>query len=83
MTNSGFWASIHSIIDGGFNTEGLAKLEEYAERFITRKLVYQRFSPLEQHGCIEGGSTHVIASLLAGADVEADKLTAPIGSFLS
>ncbi len=81
MTNSGFWASIHSIIDGGFNTEGLAKLEEYAELFITGRLVYQRFSPLEQHGCIEGGSTHVIASLLAGADVEADKLTAPIGSF--
>ena len=81
MTNSDFWASIYSVINDGFNPEGLAKLEEYAENFISGRLVYQRFSPLEQHGCIEGGSTHVIASLLAGADVTADKLTAPLGSF--
>ena len=81
MTNSDFWASIHSVINDGFNPEGLAKLEKYAEDFISGRLVYQRFSSLEQHGCIEGGSTHVIASLLAGADVTADKLTAPLGSF--
>ena len=81
MCNSDFWASIQSIINSGFKPEGLAKLEEYAELFITGRLVYQRFSPLEQHGCIEGGSTHVIASLLAGANVAANQLTAPIGSF--
>ena len=81
MTNSDFWASIHSVINDGFNPEGLAKLEKYAEDFISGRLVYQRFSSLEQHGCIEGGSTHVIASLLAGADVTADKLTAQLGSF--
>ena len=31
-------------------------------------MVYQRFSPQEQHGCAEGGTTNVIASLLAGAE---------------
>jgi hypothetical protein len=31
-------------------------------------LVYQRFSPREQHGCAEGGEANVIASLLAGAE---------------
>ena len=81
MTNRDFWASIQNIIDEGFTPKGLAKLEEYAEDFITGKLVYQRFSPLEQHGCAEGGATHVIASLLAGANIAADKLTAPLNSF--
>jgi hypothetical protein len=31
-------------------------------------LVCQRFSPQEQHGCAAGGTTNVIASLLAGAE---------------
>jgi len=35
-------------------------------------LVYQRFSPQEQHGCATGGATNVIASLLAGAEVGSD-----------
>jgi hypothetical protein len=39
----------------------------YAEQFISGRLVYQRFSPQEQHGCAEGGEANVIASLLAGA----------------
>ncbi len=41
MTNSDFWASIYSVINDGFNPEGLAKLEEYAENFISGRLVYQ------------------------------------------
>ena len=73
--------SIHGIITHGFLPENLIKLDEYAEWFITRQLVYKRFSPAEQYGCIAGGATHVIASILAGAEVEADKLSAPVGSF--
>lgn len=81
MTNTDFWTSIQHICANGFDSEGLAKLELYAELFITGKLVYQRFSPLEQHGCAEGGPIHVIASLLAAADIAADRVTAPFGSF--
>ena len=44
-------------------------------------MVYERFSPFEQHGCSAGGTTHVIATILAGAEVDADSLTAPINSF--
>ena len=72
MNNKDFWNDINSIIDEGFSSEGLSKLESYAEQFISGRLVYQRFSPAEQHGCIAGGPTHVIASILAGADVAAD-----------
>jgi len=68
MNNKDFWNDINSIIDEGFSSEGLSKLESYAEQFISGRLVYQRFSPAEQHGCIAGGPTHVIASLLAGAE---------------
>jgi hypothetical protein len=67
MNNADFWASIHSIIAEGFKPEGLQKLDSYAEQFISGKLVYQRFSPQEQHGCTAGGTTNVIASILAGA----------------
>ena len=67
MNNVDFWASIRSIIAGGFTPEGLLELDSYAEQFIRGKLVYKRFSPQEQYGCSAGGSTNVIASLLAGA----------------
>ena len=73
MSNQDFWHSIHSIIDEGFTANGLSKLESYAELFITQRLVYKRFSPAEQYGCAAGGTTHVIASLLAGADVAANR----------
>jgi hypothetical protein len=72
MNNADFWASIHSIIAEGFTSEGLLKLDSYAEQFISRRLVYQRFSPQEQHGCSAGGATNVIASLLAGAEAGSD-----------
>lgn len=81
MANEDFWQSILNIIHQGFTQNGLSKLEEYAENFISQRLVYKRFSPSEQHGCIEGGTNHVIASILAGAEIEADKLSAPEGSF--
>ena len=80
MNNTDFWASIDGIIAVGFVPEGLTKLERYAEQFISGKLVYKRFSPFEQLGCAAGGCNHVIASLLAGADIDASSLTAPLGS---
>lgn len=72
MNNSDFWASVNDIITEDFAPEGLAKLERYAEQFISGQLVYKRFSPHEQHGCAAGGTSHVIATLLAGAEKEAD-----------
>ena len=73
MNNQDFWHSVLSIIDEGFTAEGLSKLESYAEQFITQRLVYKRFSPAEQYGCAAGGTTHVIATLLAGANVAANR----------
>lgn len=62
------WEDIKTIIENGFNEEGLSKLEEYGRLYDERKIVYKRFSPQEQHGCSAGGGTHVIASLLTGAE---------------
>lgn len=72
MNNPDFWASIDAIINEHFTPEGLIKLERYAEQFINGQLIYKRFSPREQHGCAAGGTSHVIASLLAGAKTETD-----------
>ena len=72
MNNADFWTSVRTIIAEGFTSEGLLKLDSYAEQFISGKLVYQRFSPQEQHGCAAGGATNVIASLLAGAETGSD-----------
>ena len=77
MNNADFWASVHTIIDEGFTSEGLYKLDSYAEQFISGKLVYQRFSPQEQHGCAAGGTTNVIVSLLAGAEIGSDSQNSP------
>jgi hypothetical protein len=68
MNNADFWKSVSDIIAEGFTPEGLHILDYYAELFISGRIVYQRFSPLEQRGCAAGGETHVIASLLAGAE---------------
>ena len=72
MNNADFWASVRAIIAEGFTPEGLHKLDSYAEQFISGRLVYQRFSPREQHGCTAGGEANVIASILAGAEDRAD-----------
>ena len=73
MNNQDFWHSIHSVIDEGFTANGLSKLESYAEQFITQRIVHKRVSSAEQYGCSKGSTTHVIASLLAGAETEADR----------
>ena len=77
MNNADFWASVRTIIAEGFTPEGLLKLDEYAAEFISGRLVYQRFSPQEQHGCSTGGNANVIASLLAGAETGSDCQDSP------
>lgn len=68
MNNADFWESINGIVADGFTPEGLQRLDHYAELLINGRLVYKRFSPFEQHGCAAGGTTHVVASILAGAE---------------
>ena len=77
MGNADFWASVNSIISGGFTPEGLQKLDYYVAKFISGRLVYQRFSSQEQHGCSTGGYANVVASLLAGAKAGADSTDTP------
>jgi hypothetical protein len=82
MTNhADFWTSIALIIKEGFTPAGLQQLDRYAELFISEELVYKRFSPFEQYGCSTGGTTHVIATLLAGAEVDADTLAQGVSDF--
>ena len=72
MNNADFWGSVSNIISEGFTPEGLQKLNSYAEQFISGRIVYQRFSSREQHGCAAGGETNVIASILAAAEDRTD-----------
>ena len=81
MSNSEFWESIQTILKEGFTTQNLQKLDSYAEQFISGKLLYKRFSSCEQYGCTTGGSTHVIASLLAGANASTNCSTQAVNSF--
>ena len=81
MTNKDFWQSISTIINNGFDKDGIIKLEDYAEQFFNKQLLFKRYSPSEQHGCATGGSFHVVASILAGAETPTNQLTAPEGSF--
>ncbi len=81
MNNSDFWTSIRNIIAKGFTSEGLETLDRYAEQFIDGRLIYKRFSPHEQHGCSEGGAPHVIASLLAGAETQANNALEAVSDF--
>lgn len=71
ISNS-FWSKINQIAGDDFTPKGLNELEEYAEQFAGRRIVYKRFSSQEQHGCSAGGVNNVIASLLAGAKVAAN-----------
>ncbi len=75
MDNADFWNSIRTIIDEGFVSEGLQKLDTYAAEFISGRLVYQRFSPQEQYGSSAGGQPNVVASLLAGAEAGTNPAT--------
>lgn len=64
MTNHDFWMSISDIINEGFTSEGLAKLDDYAEQFSTGKILYKRFSPSEQLGCVRGGGNNTCYCIL-------------------
>lgn len=46
MTNHDFWMSISDIINEGFTSEGLAKLDDYAEQFSTGKILYNPLAEL-------------------------------------
>ena len=59
INNLDFWTSIGTVISEGFTSEGLIKLDWYAEQFISGQLIYKRFSPIEQYGCSKGGSCYV------------------------
>ena len=76
-----FWTLVSAIIRNGFDRDELIKLEQYAEWFTNRNLLFKRYAQGEQHGCAAGGRLHVIASMLLGAETSADKLTALEGSF--
>ena len=81
MDNKDFWTSISAIIRNGFDRKGLNKLEEYAKQFINGQLLFKRYTENEQFGCAVGGTLHVIASILAGAETSADRILAPEFSF--
>lgn len=72
MNNQSFWEAIQRIIAEGFTDKGLQELERYAELFLSEKCFFKRFSPAEQHGCSAGGSTHVVATILSGAENRPD-----------
>ena len=57
------------------------KLEDYAEQFYNKQLLFKCYIPSEQHGCAAGGDFHIVASILAGAETPANQLTAPEGLF--
>lgn len=81
MTNHEFWSSITQIIDNHFSSTDTRQLEQYAQQFIAGRLLFTRYTDNEQFGCAAGGTIHVIASILAGAETPADQLTASEGSF--
>ena len=72
MDNKDFWDNVRSIINEGFTPEGLQMLDYYADLFKSGRWIFKRFSPQEQLGCAEGGSAHVIATILAGAKTESN-----------
>lgn len=39
MTNKDFWQSISTIINNGFDKDGIIKLEDYAEQFFNKQLL--------------------------------------------
>lgn len=81
MDNQDFWEDVNRIADNGFTPEGLQKLDYYADLYISGKLLFKRFSPQEQHGCAAGGSSHVIATILAGTEAPADPRNVRLSDF--
>lgn len=81
MTNQEFWISINAIIHDGFTDNGLKILTDYVQAFNSRRLLFSRYSANEQRGCTDGGTLHVVATILAAAETPTDQLSAPEGSF--
>ena len=59
----------------------ITPINRNAAQFFNKQLLFKRYSPSEQHGCAMGGSLHVVASILSGAETPTNQLTAPEGSF--
>ncbi|MDE7108675.1 MAG: hypothetical protein K2O49_01730 [Muribaculaceae bacterium] len=81
MNNLTFWLSVKNIISNGFTPEGIDLLERYAELFSTGRLLFKRFAPQEQYGCATGGTTHVIATILAGTETPSNRITEELPNF--
>lgn len=81
MDNKAFWKSVSNIIEAGFTQDGLNLLEVYGEYLTTRQLVFKRFSPPEQYGCANGGSTHVIATILSNSKNPTDYVAEELSDF--
>lgn len=81
ITNKDFWDNVQSIIREDFPPRSLETLDYYADLFISGKCIFNRFSPQEQHGCSAGGSSHVVATIIAGAETEPDPNDAILPDF--
>ena len=53
MTNHDFWMSISDIINEGFTSEGLAKLDDYAEQFSTERSYINDFHRQNSMGAVK------------------------------
>lgn len=81
ISNEDFWEEIDHIIRDEFSPEGLETLDYYANLFLSGKCIFNRFSPQEQYGCTAGGPSHVVASILSGAKIEADSADEKLSDF--
>lgn len=81
MNTNEFWFNIGKIIRDGFDDNGIQMLDHYVELFRNGKLQFDRFLPKEQHGCSEGGSSHVAATFIAAAENRADSKDAEFEDF--
>ena len=81
MDNNNFWSSISDIIQKGFDKIGQQKLINYAKQFTNRQLLFKRYTKDEQFGCAAGGTLHVIATILAGAEARTNRISESGGCF--
>lgn len=54
MTNHDFWMSISDIINEGFTSEGLAKLDDYAEHSVLEKSYINDFHRQSSLAALKG-----------------------------
>lgn len=81
MNNLEFWQSITDIINKGFDNDGNERLKQYGDQFVDGRLLFTRYTIDEQRGCAAGGDLHVAATLLASAEIAADRVFATEDGF--